>query len=125
MLTIEKGRWDSRIYLSSIPTAERPWRRALHEDRTRLILSALSSQSAAGVRDISVAVGLSRKIVRNQVKRLVQDGVVATSGGARPRFWATAAAHRGAGGESHTDVAPPTSGQPLAEITPLQPTLPV
>jgi DNA-binding transcriptional ArsR family regulator len=69
-----------------MPPEHRPWLRALHDKDSSLVLAALLEAPGLGVYQLSDHLGLSRKVIRTHLARLMEDGLVDKVGHSRPRY---------------------------------------
>lgn len=74
------------LYPGTTPALHRNWLRALHDQHTATILQALLVQPRVGVYEMSHKLGISQKVIRNRLARLLVDGLVSKRGSARPRY---------------------------------------
>jgi DNA-binding transcriptional ArsR family regulator len=86
VLHVEDRGWRHELYPVATPPAHRAWLRALHDEDASQVLAALLAEPGIGVYQLSDDLGLSRKVVRTQLSRLMQDGLVDKMGHARPRY---------------------------------------
>jgi len=83
---VEDRGWEHELYPSELKVQERAWLRALHDDDSAMVLEAVMADPGIGVYQMSEELGLSRKIIRTHLTRLMEDGVVRRIGSARPRY---------------------------------------
>lgn len=83
---MEDRGWKHELYPAELKAPERAWLRALHDDDSAMVLEAVVAYPGIGVYQMSEELGLSRKIIRTHLSRLMEDGVVRRIGSARPRY---------------------------------------
>ncbi|MEA3202526.1 MAG: Sugar-specific transcriptional regulator TrmB [Thermoplasmata archaeon] len=86
LLHVEDRGWRHELYATATPPAHRPWLRALHDRDALQVLAALLEEPGLGVYQLSDELGLSRKVIRAQLARLLEDGLVDKVGHSRPRY---------------------------------------
>lgn len=86
LVVVDDRGWSHELFPVSTPAAHRRWLRALADERTGRVLESVVAQPGVGVYALSDDLGLSRKAIRTQLSRLIDDGLVRRVGSARPRY---------------------------------------
>lgn len=86
LVHVHTGGWSTEVYRADVPPTHVPWLRALRDERTETVFSALVSRPGQGVYALSDQLGWSRKVVRKHLSRLMDEGMVRRLGTARPRY---------------------------------------
>lgn len=83
---VEKGRRERRVFPTEMPPGHRAWLAALRGDRAHEVLRLLLDDPQQGITSLSRRMGFSEKIVRCQVARLAEAGLVARRGHVAPVY---------------------------------------
>jgi predicted ArsR family transcriptional regulator len=86
LLHVEDRGWRHELYPMATPPEHRAWLRALHDKDSSQVLAALLEEPGIGVYQLSDDLGLSRKVIRAHLARLMEDGLVDKVGHTRPRY---------------------------------------
>lgn len=86
LVQLEKGERERRAYPVGIPPRHRQWLAALRTEQAAEVLRVLLEDPRLSVPGISRRMGYSEKIVRRQVARLAEAGLVQRHGSLRPVY---------------------------------------
>lgn len=85
-ISVDKGQRERRVFPAGIPAAQRAWLAALRGARAHEVLRHLLDDPRQGITSLSRRMGFSEKIVRRQVARLAEAGLVDRRGQVRPVY---------------------------------------
>ena len=98
----------SRLYIPATPSAEMALMPLLREETVPRILSMLSAKPGLNIKDLTLELSESRKVLRRCLKMMVEAGALERRGNHRPKFYVA-----GPGGLTAADclLAPPVDEQ--------------
>ena len=86
-VVVETRGWDHEVYLALVPPEHRAWLRALNDPGSGGIIRTLGAHGDSRLGALSASVGLSPKVVRRSLLRLLADGLVErVPAPGRPRY---------------------------------------